>query len=58
VVDTVRINIQLSIEMDKDSKIMTISALCLFFVGTLGIIALGYLHGGMHIEAVWRNLHT
>jgi hypothetical protein len=28
------------------------------FLLTLATIAAGYFHGNMHIETVWKNLHT
>jgi len=27
-------------------------------LATLATIAAGYIHGNMHIEAVWKSLHT
>jgi hypothetical protein len=38
--------------------IPNVLALVALFLLTLATIAAGYFHGNMHLETVWKNLHT
>jgi hypothetical protein len=43
----------------KDSSLLTPVLMILgIILTTLSIIVGGYIHGNMHIEAVWKTLHA
>jgi len=43
----------------KDSSLLTPVLMILgITLTTLSIIVAGYIHGNMHVEAVWKTLHV